>query len=242
MQLAHQAGLTPRQLRPVRRLPAALPEAQERDQDILARILVREESLPPAVGDVVPAHELDLRGPDLVLHLVDADLARAHVAARRPEVLHPAQRQLAQVAVLHARGHQRHRDVALHAVDARPRRDQGQDARDEVDERVGRVVLVAAGAPELVQTRAADHERGVDLQAVGAEGRVGEVFHELVQVAFHADVGEVRHHVADHFEAGVFCQPEGVCDGGDGVAAVGVPRDVFVERLDADFEAGAAVG
>lgn len=242
MQLAHQAALTACQLRPVRRLPAAFPEAQQRDQDILAGVLVREESLPPAVGDVVPAHALDLRGADPVLDLVDAHLARAHVAARGAEVFHPAQRQFAQVAVFHARGDERHGDVALHAVDAGPGRDQGHDARDEVDECVRGVVLVAARAPELVQPRAADHERGVDFQAVGAEGRVGEVFLELVEVAFHADVGQVRHHVADDFEAGVFGQAEGVGDGGDGVAAVGVPRDVFVEGLHADFEPGAAVG
>ena len=243
MQLAHQTRLpTPRQLGPIRRLSAAFPEPQQRDEDILARVLVREESLPPAVGDIVPPDELDLLGPDAVLHLVDADFAGAHVAAAGAEILHPAQRQFAQVAVLDPGRHERHRDVALHAVDPCPGRDEGQDAGDEVDERVGGVALVATRAPELVQAGAADDERGVDLQAVGAEGRVGEVFFELVQVALHADVGQVRHHVADDFEAGVFGEPEGVGDGGDGVAAVGVPGDVFVEGLHADFEPGAAVG
>ncbi len=47
--------------------------------------------------------------------------------------------------------------------------------------------------------------------------------------------------MADHFEAGVFGEAEGLGDRGDRVPAVGVARNVFVEGLDADFEAGAAV-
>lgn len=44
-----------------------------------------------------------------------------------------------------------------------------------------------------------------------------------------------------YLEACVFREAEGFRDGGDGVPAVGVAGDVFVEGLDADFETGAAV-
>ena len=241
MQLSHQTSLLPRQLLPERVFLTTLPQPQQRDQDILPRILVREKRLPAAIRDVVPSDQLDLVGPDLVLHLVDPDFSCAHVAAGRPEVLHARESELAEVAVLDAGRDERHGDVALDAVDAGPGRDEGHDSCDQVDQRVRRVVLVAARAPELVQPRAADDERGVDLQAVGAEGGVGKVLFELREVALEADVGEIGHHVADDFETGVFGLAEGGRDGGDGVPAVGVARDVLVEGLDADFEARAAV-
>ena len=47
--------------------------------------------------------------------------------------------------------------------------------------------------------------------------------------------------MSDYLEAGVFGEVEGFGDSADGVAPVGVPGDVFVDGLDADFEAGAAV-
>ncbi len=152
-------------------------------------ILVREEGFPPAVGDVVAPHELHLRRPDLVLHFVDADFPRAHVAACGAEIFHPAQGQFAEVAVFDAGGDERHWDVALDAVDACPGGHECEDAGHEVDEGVGGVVFVSACAPELVEAGAADDEGGVDFQAVGAEVGVLEVFSELVEVALHAYVG-----------------------------------------------------
>ena len=44
----------------------------------------------------------NLVGPDFVVDLLDADLPRADVPAHRAQVLHPRQRQLAEVAVLDA--------------------------------------------------------------------------------------------------------------------------------------------
>ena len=241
MQFAHETGRPSREFRAESVFPRALSEAQEGDENILLGIFVREESFPPAVGRVVAAHELDLVGPDLVLDFVDADFARAHVAAGRAKVFHARERELAQVAVLDPRGDERHGDVALDAVDAGPGGDEGEDARDDVDEGVGRVVLVSSCSPELVQTRPADDERGVDFEPVGAEVWVCKVLDELVEVALHADVGKVGHHVGDDFEAGVFGEAEGFGDGGDGVPAVGVAGDIFVEGLHTDFEASAAV-
>ena len=241
VQLAHQAGGLAHELLAVGVPLGALSQAQQRDEDVLLRVLVGQEGLPAAVGGVVAAHELDLVRADFVLDLVDADLARPHVAARGAEIVHAGQGQLAQVAVLDARRDERHGNVALDAVDARPRRHKSEDARDQVDEPIGRVVLVAPGAPQLVQARAADDERRVDLEPVGAEGGVLEVLAELVQVALHADVGQVWHHVADHLEAGVLGEAEGLGHGGDGVAAVRVSRHVLVQRLHANLEARAAV-
>jgi hypothetical protein len=54
----------------------------------------------------------------------------------------------------------------LYAVHSHPRRHHGQDARQQVHQLVGRVVLVQAALPELVQPRAADHQGGVHLEAV----------------------------------------------------------------------------
>ena len=241
MQLPHQTRRLPNQLRTVRVFLRALPEPQQGDQNILFRVLIRQKRLPAAVSHVVPSHELDLRGQDLVLDFVDADFPRADVAAGGAKVFHAGQRQFAEVAVFDAGGYEGHRDIALHTVDPRPRRDERQDPRDEVDERVGGVVLVASCAPELVESSPADHEGGVDFEAVGAEGGVGEVLLELEEVALKADVGQVGHHVRDDFEAGVLGHGEGLADGADGVPAVSVAGDVFVEGLHADFEAGAAV-
>ena len=207
----------------------------------MLRVLIREERFPPAIRNVVPPHKLDLFRPDTILDFIHADLARAHIPTARAKVLHPGEGELAEIAILDASADERHRDVALDTIDARPGRDEGEDAGDKIDERVGRVVLVAAGAPELVQAGAADDEGGVDLEAVGAEGRVVEVLAELVQVALEIDVGQVGHHVADDLEAGVLGEGKGVGDGGNRVAAVGVAGDVFVEGLHANLEAGAAV-
>ena len=44
-----------------------------------------------------------------------------------------------------------------------------------------------------------------------------------------------------NFEAGVFGEVEGFGDGADGVAAIGVAGDVFVDGLNADFEASATI-
>lgn len=62
----------------------------------------------------------------------------------------------------------------LHSVDTRPGRHQGQNSGHQVDQVAGGVALVAAGLPQLVQTRPSDHQRRVQLQPVGPERRVLE--------------------------------------------------------------------
>ncbi|KAH6326069.1 hypothetical protein HBI37_213840 [Parastagonospora nodorum] len=241
MQLAHQTRRLAREFRAERVFLGALAQPQQRDEDILLGIFVREEGFPPAVGRVVAPHELDLVRPDLVLDFVDADFARAHVATRGAEVFHACEREFAEVSVFHARCDERHGDVALDAVDAGPRWYEGENTGDNIDEGVGGVVFVPSRSPEFVQARPANNQRGIDLQPVGAEVRVCKVLDELVEVALHADVGQVGHHVGDDLEAGVFGEAEGFGNGGDGVPAIGVAGDVFVEGLHADFEARAAV-
>ena len=55
--------------------------------------------------------------------------------------------------------------------------------------------------------------------------------HKLINVPLEVHVGQVRHHVRDHLEAGVLGLLEGLGDGADGVPAVRVPGDVLVHRL-----------
>ena len=55
-----------------------------------------------------------------------------------------------------------------------------------------------AGLPELVEAGAADDEGGVHLEAVRAEVRVLKELAEALNVALHAHVGQVRHHVGHH--------------------------------------------
>ena len=220
---------------------ATSTQTQEGNEDILFGVLVREKGFPAAVGDIVSPDEFDLVRSDFVLDLVHADLARADVSTGRAKVLHPGEGQLAQVAILDACADEWHRYVSLNAIDACPGRNEREDACDQVDERVGRVVLVPACPPEFVQTRAADHEGRVDFEPVGAKGRVFKVFPELVEISLEIDVWQIWHHVADDLESGVFGEFEGLRYGCYRMAAVRVTSDVFVQRLDANLEPCAAV-
>lgn len=60
----------------------------------------------------------------------------------------------------------------LDAVHPCPGRHQGQNAGHQVHQGAGRVALVAARLPQLVQTRASDHQRRVELQTIGPERRI----------------------------------------------------------------------
>jgi len=110
------------------------------------------------------------------------------------------------------------------------------------DEQLGRVVAIAACLPQLVQSRTPDHQRGVELEAVGAESGVLKVLAELPHVALVPDVWQVRHHVRHDFVPGVLSKMEAFAHCPHGVPAVGVARHVFVDALHADFEPRAAVG
>ena len=45
-----------------------------------------------------------------------------------------------------------------------------------------------------------DDQYRIDLQTVCPEIRVLEIFMKLEQILLHSDVGQVRHHMADHLE------------------------------------------
>jgi len=241
VQLPDQTRLLSSELRAEGVRGATLPQSEQADQDILLRVLVGEEGLPATVGGVVAADEFDLRWTDLVLDLVNANLAGPDIAARSAKVLHPGQREFTQVAILDAGGDERHRNVPLDTVDTGPWWHKGQDTGDEVNESVWCVVLVATGPPELVETRATDDESRVDLEPIGTEGRVFEVLAELLQVPLHSHVGEVRHHVADDLKAGIFRQLERLRDGSNRVASVRIPRDILVQTLHTDLQPSASV-
>ena len=65
----------------------------------------QNDSFAPAVGGVVAADELDLFGQNAVVDVLDAHLARPHVAAGHVQLPHARQRQLAKVPVLHPCNH-----------------------------------------------------------------------------------------------------------------------------------------
>jgi len=219
-----------------------LAEPEEADEDVLVRVFVAEEGLPASVGVVVSADEFDLVWPDLGVDVFDADFSGAHVSAGDVHVAHLLEGEFADVAVVDACGHQRHGDVSLDAVHADPRRHQREHLRDDLDQVVRVVVLVLAVLPELVEAGASDDERGVDLEAVGAEVGVFEELLEAFEVALDAHVRQVGHHVGDDFVPAVLAHFEALLDGLDGVASVGVASDVFVDALHADLDASAAVG
>ena len=128
MKLADQAALLSSQFFAVSVLLCTLPETEQSDEDILLGIFVCQERLPSAVGNVVASHKLDLIRADLVLDLVDANFTRAHIATAGAEVLHACKSELAKVAVLNTRCHERHGNVSLDTVDTGPRRDKSKNA------------------------------------------------------------------------------------------------------------------
>jgi len=105
-----------------------------------------------------------------------SNLPIPHIPALDSEILHPPQRQLSQVPVLHTTRDQRHRNIPLNSIHSRPRRNESHDSGDDVDESVGRVVLVFAGLPKFIETGSSDDEGWVELEPVGSVGRVFEVF------------------------------------------------------------------
>ena len=61
-------------------------------------------------------------------------------------------------------------------------------------------------------------------------------YDKLVKIPFQPDIRQIRHHMGDHLEAGVFGHfLEGFRDGLDGMAAVRVPRNVLVDALHANL-------
>ena len=83
--------------------------------------------------------------------MTHADFAVSNVPAFSSKVLHPGQGQLAEIAVFHARRHERHGDIALYAVDSSPRRHQSHDPGNNIYQGIRRVVLVFSGSPEFIQ-------------------------------------------------------------------------------------------
>ena len=71
----------------------------------------------------------DLVWPNFAVNVDNANFARAHVPAGGTKVAHAGELQLAQVAVLHSRRHQRHWDVAAPTHAAPPKPDAGGGRR-----------------------------------------------------------------------------------------------------------------
>jgi len=54
-----------------------------------------------------------LIGLDFMVYLLYADLPCAHITTLGAQVLHPGEGELPEVAMLHARAHQWHRDISV---------------------------------------------------------------------------------------------------------------------------------
>ena len=129
----------------------------------------------------------------------------------------------------------------MYTIYPSPWRHQRQYPRNDIDEHVRRIILVPTRPPQLVQARPPDDEGRVDLQAIAPERGILKELLELFEVPLDPDVGQVRHHVRDDLEPGVFGQMERFGNGADGVPAVGVAGDVLVDRLYPDLEPCAPV-
>eukprot|EP01085_Mycamoeba_gemmipara_P005113 Mycagemm_TRINITY_DN10189_c0_g1::TRINITY_DN10189_c0_g1_i2::g.5113::m.5113 type:complete len:331 gc:universal TRINITY_DN10189_c0_g1_i2:1783-791(-) len=220
---------------------AALAKSEQADEDVLLGVLVRQEGLPRAVCGVVTPHELHLVRLNLKVDVLDAHFAGAHVAALEPELCHASECQLAQITVLHTARHQRHGNVALNAVHASPRRHQGQDAGNEIDQGRGVIVLVAASAPEFVEASAANNKRRIELESVSTKVGALEELAEALVVALHAHIRQIRHHVHHHLVASVLCELECIADIFHAVPAISVASNILVDALHADFQSSTAV-
>lgn len=76
MQLSHNTApalvaILPDQFWPERTLVRALSQAQQADQYVTLRILIRQERFPPAIRRVVSSEEFHRLGSDFVVYLVD---------------------------------------------------------------------------------------------------------------------------------------------------------------------------
>jgi hypothetical protein len=157
--------------------------------------------------------------PNAIVDLVKTDFTASNVTAGETKVAHASEGEFAEVTVLNAGRNEGHGNVAvrrnmwwdqfdsstaaegrregetpdapLNTIHPRPRGHQRQNPCHDIDQSIRAVVLVPPRSPELVQSRTANDERRVDLETVGAERGVFEVFVELGHVALDADVGEV---------------------------------------------------
>lgn len=67
---------------------------------------------------------------------------------------------------LHTRGDEGHGNVSLDAVHPHPRRHDGKHAGNQIHKTFWGVVFIQSLLPQLVQPRASDDQRGIDLQPI----------------------------------------------------------------------------
>lgn len=130
----------------------------------------------------------------------------------------------------------------MDAVDSDPWWDQGEKLGDYLNQVVGVVVSILAIFPQLIQPGASDNQRGIDLNPIRPEIGVLKELLETLQIPLHPHIGQIRHHMRHNLIRTILGQGEGLLDSLDGMSSVGVPGDVLVDRLHADFDSGAAVG
>lgn len=99
-------------------------QTEQSNQYVLFRILISQEGLPAVIGYIISSNQLHLIRLQLLINLLNADLPGPHISAGQIHILHFLKSQLANITMFHPTGHQGHRDIALNAVHACPRRHQ----------------------------------------------------------------------------------------------------------------------
>ncbi len=79
------------------------------------------------------------------------------------------------------------------------------------------------------------------LEAICPEVWVLKELPEALHVPLPAHVGQVRHHVGNHFEARILGQVEAFTNCSYCVASVGIPRHILKDALQANFQSGTAI-
>lgn len=175
------------------------------------------------------------------MNLLYADLSGPHVPAWQVEVLHSFEGELSQVSVVDARGNQWHWYIPLNTIDTDPWWNERQDFGYKINQRIWIIVLVLARLPQFIEASASNNESRIDLEAIGTEGRVLKILPKALNVPLVSHVRQIRHHVSNHFEAGVLGKVECLFDGGDGVTPVGIPGHILKDALHTHFHSGTSV-
>eukprot|EP00126_Sphaerothecum_destruens_P001047 Sdes_comp12699_c0_seq1m3001 len=221
---------------------AAFPQTQQAHKNILLGIFIRQKSLPAPIRHIIAPDQLNLKRTHFVVDLLNPHLPRANIPALKPQIFHPRHCKLPQIPVIHARSHQRHRNVPLNPIHSRPRRDQSKHFGHQIHQHVGRIALVATRFPQLIEPRASNHQSGVELEAIGSKLRILEKLNKPIQIALKAHIRKIRHHVGHNLEARILGKLKALTNSPDCMPSIRVASNIFIDTLHANFEPGAAIG
>ena len=175
------------------------------------------------------------------MNLLHADLPCSDILARQIKIPHPGQGQFTQMAMLHTTGHQRHGNVSLDAINTSPWRDHGQYRRRQLDELLRRVVFVPSSLPQLIQTRASNYKRRIELQSIRSKCWILKELSESFQITLQSSIRQIGHHVSHNLEATIFRKVERMADGRHGMTSIGLTGHRFIHRLNTNLNSSTAI-